>query len=188
MRGMGRHLYGLGLMTVSWEEREGSLPKRSTTKAESGLRSLGATLPMRWDSRMRRTCKVLRYCNEDGRVGMLHCAKVCGSTCSWRCTAYMFQYWSMLLPAATNRHKNEMREEAYESARAFKSARAWAARHLTCQHYALHASGMILDEFSHIVDGVAVTVERVKSLRLNCMFLRGWRAYVTQMRSPLVLC
>ena len=52
-------LYGLGLMTVSCVEREGSLAKRSTTKAESGLRSLGATLPMRWDSRMRRTCKVL---------------------------------------------------------------------------------------------------------------------------------
>ncbi len=124
MRGVGSHLYGLGLMTVSWEEREGSFPKRSTMKAESGLRSLGATLPMRWDSRMRRTCKVLSYCDVDGRVGMLHCAKVCGSTCSWRCTAYMFQYWSMLLPAATNRHKNAMREEAYEI------ARAWAARHL----------------------------------------------------------
>ena len=36
--------------------------------------------------------------------------------------------------------------------------------------------------------GVAVTVERVKSLRLNGAFLRGWRAYVTQIRSPLVLC
>jgi hypothetical protein len=50
-------LYGLGLMTVSWLERGGSFAKRSTMKAESGLRSLGATLPMRWDSRMRSTCE-----------------------------------------------------------------------------------------------------------------------------------